>query len=53
MSDPSLMRDFGWREYGPRVGFGRMLEIFDRLGIQPTAILDSDEIAARYLGGGR
>lgn len=34
----------GWREYGPRVGFWRMLDIFDRLGIQPTAILNSDVI---------
>ena len=36
--------NFGWREYGPRVGIWRMIEMFDRLGIQPTAILNSDVI---------
>lgn len=34
----------GWREYGPRVGVWRMIEMFDRLGIRPTAIADSDVI---------
>jgi allantoinase len=33
-----------WREYGPRVGIWRMIEMFDRLGIQPTAILNSDVV---------
>ncbi|MFI6956553.1 polysaccharide deacetylase family protein [Nocardia sp. NPDC050408] len=36
--------NFGWREYGPRVGVWRMIEMFDRLGIQPTAILNSEVI---------
>lgn len=36
--------NYAWREYGPRVGFWRMLEVFDRLGIQPTGILNSEVI---------
>lgn len=36
--------NFGWREYGPRVGVWRMIEMFDQLGIQPTAILNGDVI---------
>lgn len=36
--------NFGWREYGPRVGVWRMIEMFDALGIQPTAILNTDVI---------
>ncbi|GAA4738217.1 polysaccharide deacetylase family protein [Nocardioides endophyticus] len=36
--------NFGWREYGPRVGIWRMIEMFDELGVQPTAILNSDVI---------
>lgn len=36
--------NFAWREYGPRVGIWRMLEIFDQLEFQPTAILNSDVI---------
>lgn len=31
----------GWREYGPRVGVWRMIEMFDALGIAPTAVLNS------------
>lgn len=36
----------GWRDYGPRVGIWRMIESFDRHGIRPSALLNSD--AARY-----
>lgn len=32
----------GWRDYGPRVGIWRMLEMFDRLGVPVTAALNSD-----------
>lgn len=34
--------NFGWRDYGPRVGVWRLMEIFDRLGIRPTGILNAD-----------
>lgn len=36
--------NYGWREYGPRVGVWRMIEMFDSLGVQPTAIVNSDVI---------
>lgn len=36
--------NYGWREYGPRVGVWRMIDMFDRLGVQPTAILNSDVV---------
>jgi peptidoglycan/xylan/chitin deacetylase (PgdA/CDA1 family) len=32
----------GWRDYGPRVGIWRMTEIFDRHGIRPSVLLNSD-----------
>lgn len=32
----------GWRDYGPRVGIWRMIETFDRYGIRPSALLNSD-----------
>jgi peptidoglycan/xylan/chitin deacetylase (PgdA/CDA1 family) len=34
--------NYGWREYGPRVGVWRLIEIFDRLGVAPTAIVNSE-----------
>jgi len=37
----------GWREYGPRVGIWRMAEIFDRHGIRPSVLLNSD-VANEY-----
>ncbi|MGP3968288.1 polysaccharide deacetylase family protein [Streptomyces sp. 6N223] len=37
----------GWREYGPRVGVWRLIDVFDRAGVQPTAILNS-EVSDRY-----
>lgn len=35
----------GWRDYGPRVGIWRMAEVFDRCGVRPTALLNSDVVA--------
>lgn len=32
----------GWRDYGARVGFWRLAEIFDRVGIRPSVLLNSD-----------
>jgi allantoinase len=32
----------GWREYGPRVGLWRLMDILERHGIRPTALLNSD-----------
>lgn len=37
----------GWRDYGPRVGIWRMIDIFDRHGIRPSALLNSD-VAEQY-----
>lgn len=34
--------NYGWRDYGPRVGFWRVLEILDRYGIRASALLNSD-----------
>ena len=39
--------NYGWRDYGLRVGFWRLAEIFDRLGIRPSVLLNS-EVAERY-----
>jgi peptidoglycan/xylan/chitin deacetylase (PgdA/CDA1 family) len=39
--------NFGWRDYGPRVGIWRMIEAFDRLGIRPSVLLNSD-VCDRY-----
>jgi allantoinase len=33
--------NYGWRDYGPRVGIWRMIESFDRLGIRPSVLLNS------------
>lgn len=32
----------GWRDYGPRVGIWRLLELLDRLAVPVTAALNSD-----------
>jgi allantoinase len=37
----------GWRDYGPRVGIWRLMELVDRLAIPVSAMLNS-EAAARY-----
>ena len=34
--------NYGWREYGPRVGAWRLIEMFDRIGVQPTAVVNSE-----------
>lgn len=39
--------NYGWRDYGPRVGFWRVLEVLDRHGIRASALLNS-EAAERY-----
>jgi peptidoglycan/xylan/chitin deacetylase (PgdA/CDA1 family) len=39
--------NYGWRDYGPRVGIWRMIEMFDRLGIRPSVLLNS-EVCDRY-----
>ena len=37
----------GWRDYGPRVGIWRMIDAFDRHGIQASALVNS-EVVDRY-----
>ena len=39
--------NFGWREYGARVGIWRLVEALDRLGVIPSVMLNSD-VCARY-----
>jgi allantoinase len=39
--------NYGWRDYGPRVGFWRLAETFDRHGVRPSVLLNSD-VAERY-----
>jgi peptidoglycan/xylan/chitin deacetylase (PgdA/CDA1 family) len=34
------VKGYSWRDYGNRVGFWRMLDVFDRAGIRPTASLN-------------
>jgi peptidoglycan/xylan/chitin deacetylase (PgdA/CDA1 family) len=34
--------NYGWREYGPRVGVFRLMELFDRYEFPVTALLNSD-----------
>ncbi|MFF7245743.1 polysaccharide deacetylase family protein [Embleya sp. NPDC008237] len=36
--------NFGWRDYGPRVGIWRMMEAFDKHGIRPSVLLNSDVV---------
>lgn len=38
--------NYGWRDYGPRVGFWRVLDSLDRHGIRASVLLNSD--AARH-----
>lgn len=37
----------GWRDYGARVGLWRLIETFDRLGLRPSVLLNSD-VCRRY-----
>ncbi|KAB8165914.1 polysaccharide deacetylase family protein [Streptomyces sp. 3MP-14] len=39
--------NYGWRDYGPRVGFWRVLEILDRHGVRASVMLNS-EAGQRY-----
>ncbi len=39
--------NYGWRDYGPRVAIWRLIESFDRHGIRPSVLLNSD-VAPRY-----
>lgn len=39
--------NYGWRDYGNRVGIWRLIEIFDRYGVRPSVLLNSDA-AVRY-----
>jgi len=34
--------NYGWRDYGPRVGIWRLIETLDRHGIRASALLNSD-----------
>jgi peptidoglycan/xylan/chitin deacetylase (PgdA/CDA1 family) len=43
-TDPDVM-NFAWRDYGNRVGAWRFMEIFDRLELKTTALLNSAVIA--------
>ena len=39
--------NYGWRDYGPRVGLWRIIEVLDDTGVPPTAIVNS-EVCSRY-----
>ncbi|WP_329396897.1 polysaccharide deacetylase family protein [Streptomyces lydicus] len=39
--------NYGWRDYGPRVGFWRLLKALDRHGLRASALLNS-EAGERY-----
>lgn len=39
--------NFGWRDYGPRVGIWRMMDLLDRFGIRASVLLNSD-VCSRY-----
>jgi peptidoglycan/xylan/chitin deacetylase (PgdA/CDA1 family) len=39
--------NYGWRDYGPRVGIWRMLKSLDRHGVRATALINSD-VCSRY-----
>src|SRR5262245_36243659 len=34
--------NYGWRDYGPRVGHWRMMELLDKYGIRASVLLNSD-----------
>lgn len=34
--------NYGWRDYGPRVGIWRMAEVLDRYGLRASVLLNSD-----------
>lgn len=37
---------YGWRDYGNRVGFWRLMDLFDDIGIRATGIINSEVCAA-------
>jgi allantoinase len=39
--------NYGWRDYGPRVGIWRMLQSLDRHGVRATALINSG-VCSRY-----
>ena len=39
--------NYGWRDYGVRVGIWRMIDLLDRLGIPPSVNLNS-EVCRHY-----
>ncbi|NEE03562.1 polysaccharide deacetylase family protein [Phytoactinopolyspora halotolerans] len=39
--------NYGWRDYGPRVGIWRMMESLDRYGVRASVLLNSD-VVHRY-----
>lgn len=39
--------NYGWRDYGVRVGIWRMVELLDRLGLRPSVLLNAD-VCAKY-----
>jgi peptidoglycan/xylan/chitin deacetylase (PgdA/CDA1 family) len=39
--------NYGWRDYGPRVGIWRLMDALDRVGIRASAITNS-EVCLRY-----
>lgn len=39
--------NYGWRDYGPRVGIWRQIKLLDKHGVKASALLNSD-VAARY-----
>ncbi|WP_062981429.1 polysaccharide deacetylase family protein [Nocardia anaemiae] len=36
--------NYGWRDYGPRVGIWRVMEVLDQYGIRASALLNSDVV---------
>jgi allantoinase len=39
--------NYGWRDYGPRVGVWRLIETLDRYGLRASVLLNSD-VCTRY-----
>lgn len=39
--------NFGWRDYGPRVGVWRMMDLLDKYGVKASVLLNSD-VCSRY-----
>ncbi|WP_234440482.1 hypothetical protein [Streptomyces rimosus] len=39
--------NYGWRDYGPRVGIWRLIDSLDRHGLRASVMLNSD-VTARY-----